>query len=122
MFEPSGVASVSCWESDDSNAALTYNAADPAAAGWLVEREGAERVHCGGHTGLHLSSRDLVRVLVHLRHTTALLPADVRDAMFAGRLGWNRAPTTATAVPTRSTCGGTAATAPLAKAARSIPA
>lgn len=89
VFEPSGVASVSCWESDDSNAALTYNVADPAAAGWLVEREGAERVHCGGHTGLHLSSRDLARVLVHLRHTTALLPADARAAMLADRLGWN---------------------------------
>jgi len=89
VFAPAGVAKVTCHETDDSEAALVYDATDPSESGLLPERQGDNAADCGGHTGLHLSSRDLAKVLAHLRHTTKILPADVRSEMFAGRLGWN---------------------------------
>lgn len=89
VFKPAGVATVRCHAPIDSVAALAYDANDPTESGVLPERQGDDAVDCGGHTGLHLSARDLARVLVHLRHTNKILPVGVRSAMFAGRLGWN---------------------------------
>ena len=89
VFAPAGVPQVTCFAPVDSAAALVYDATVPNGTGLLPEREGDDAADCGGHTGLHLSARDLAKVLVYLRHTEALMPADVRQTMLEGRLGWN---------------------------------
>lgn len=89
VFSKAGVAKVTCWEHDDDEAALVYNRDNTAIGGALVERDGDDRKHCGGHQGLHLSALDIVRVATYLRHTENLLPAPARTQMFDDRLGWN---------------------------------
>lgn len=89
VFSKAGVPEVTCWSDDDDEAAMVYNRDDLSIGGAVIERDGDKRKHCGGHTGLHLSADDLVRVATHLRHTEQILPAPVRDLMFSDLLGWN---------------------------------
>lgn len=89
VFAKAGVPEVTCWSDDDDEAALVYNRDDLSIGGALIERDGDKRKHCGGHTGLHLSADDLVRVATYLRHIEQILPAPVRDLMFSDLLGWN---------------------------------
>ncbi|MBJ7332971.1 MAG: beta-lactamase family protein, partial [Solirubrobacteraceae bacterium] len=92
VFAKAGVPNVRCWVDDDEEdtAALVYDRDDVGAGGKLVERDGDSRKHCGGHTGLHLSAIDLVKVATYLRRTENILAAPVRDQMFSDLLGWNR--------------------------------
>ncbi|UUY02254.1 beta-lactamase family protein [Svornostia abyssi] len=92
VFSKAGVPNVRCWVDDDEEdtAALVYDRDDVAAGGRLIERDGDSRKHCGGHTGLHLSAIDLVKVATYLRRTENILPALARDRMFSDLLGWNR--------------------------------
>ncbi len=89
LFQPAGIAPVTCWENDDATAALAYDVANTAGTGKLVERDGADRQHCGGHAGLHLSAGDLARLMSTMRATNAILPASVRTEMFDRKLGWD---------------------------------
>ncbi|MBJ7521215.1 MAG: beta-lactamase family protein [Solirubrobacteraceae bacterium] len=89
VFAKAGVPKVTCWSDDDANAPMVYDRDNLAIGGRVIEREGEDRKHCGGHTGLHLSAIDLVKVATHLRHTEQLLTVPARELMFAGRLGWN---------------------------------
>lgn len=97
VFSKAGVPNVRCWVDDDEQdtAAMVYNRDNVAAGGRVVERDGDSRKHCGGHTGLHLSAIDLVKVATYLRNTENILAAPVRDQMFADRLGWNAGSNTA---------------------------
>lgn len=91
VFSKAGVPNVRCWVDDDEEdtAAMVYNRDNVAAGGKIVERDGDSRKHCGGHTGLHLSAIDLVKVATYLRNTESILAAPVRDQMFSDLLGWN---------------------------------
>lgn len=89
MFAKAGVPQVRCWATNDATAAMVYDRDNLAGGGRVVERDGDDRKHCGGHTGLHLSALDLVKVAAYLRHSEQLLAEPVRNQMFADRLGWN---------------------------------
>jgi CubicO group peptidase (beta-lactamase class C family) len=89
LFIPAGIAPVTCWETDDATAALAYDVNDAKATGALVERDGSNRQHCGGHAGLHLSADDLARLMSRMRSSEAILPSVARTAMFSRKLGWD---------------------------------
>jgi CubicO group peptidase (beta-lactamase class C family) len=89
LLEPIGVHQVTCWPANPAKAPLAYPRRYVLGKGKLVKRNGSGLGACGGHAGLHLSARDLVRFQVHLRHTNQLLPAHVREQMDDLELGWN---------------------------------
>jgi CubicO group peptidase (beta-lactamase class C family) len=91
LFEPIGIKSVTCWAANPATAPLAYDIADPDKSGALVQRIGSSLYGCGGHAGLHLSARDLVKFQVYLRHTEKLLTNETRALMDTHlELGWNK--------------------------------
>jgi CubicO group peptidase (beta-lactamase class C family) len=88
LFEPIGLESVTCWPADPDTAALAYDVSDPGAGGKLIQRIGASLGGCGGHAGLQLSARDLVKFQVYLRHTQTLLSNQMRSQMDSLGMGW----------------------------------
>jgi CubicO group peptidase (beta-lactamase class C family) len=89
VLEPIGLHQVTCWPVNPAKAPLAYKRRFARGTGQLVKRNGSGLGGCGGHAGLHLSARDLVRFQVYLRHTTQVLPAAVREQMDDLKLGWN---------------------------------
>ncbi len=88
IFEPSGIApGASCTASEGFKPqAMGYDVADPDEAGIMSETSWP---NCGGHAGLRLSARDLVRFMYHLDQGDLLSP-QARFAMDVFRLGWNQ--------------------------------
>lgn len=88
LFAPIGLSSVTCWPTDPAKAPLAYPRRFVMGAGKLVKLNGSSLGSCGGHRGLHLSARDLVRFQAHLRHTETLLSSEARAQMDSLKLGW----------------------------------
>ncbi len=94
IFEPSGVAvGASCTSSEwYKPQAMGYNVDNPNNSGSMSETSWA---NCGGHAGLRLSARDLVRIFNKLHNGDLLSPA-YRFAMYWFKLGWSNSSNTDT--------------------------
>ena len=88
LLVPAGISEASCWAENDFADTRLYSRTDLSIAGRNTSYAPENRKECGGHVGLHLSARDLTQLTYKLRESSALMPADVRDAMFADNLGW----------------------------------
>ncbi|MGI9285926.1 MAG: serine hydrolase domain-containing protein [Pseudomonadales bacterium] len=88
IFNPSGIdVGASCTANTYFQPqAMAYDANDSSEAGSMSETSWP---NCGGHVGLRLSARDLVRFLVHLENGTLLSPV-WRFVMDYYRLGWRK--------------------------------
>jgi CubicO group peptidase (beta-lactamase class C family) len=89
LFTPSGIGAVTCWPANTAKAPLAYSRYLRFATGKLVQMSGSQAGGCGGHRGLHLSARDLVRFQVQLRYTQTLLSSQARAQMDSLKLGWS---------------------------------
>ena len=92
IFKPSGIAKgATCSASEAYQPqAIGYDASDFVEAGVMSE---TSMPNCGGHAGLRLSARDLVKFMTHLRKGN-LLPPVWLFIMDYYRLGWNQASNT----------------------------
>lgn len=89
ILAPAGVMEASCWDNNDFANTHAYNRTNLLIAGSPLGYQADAYNECGGHAGLILSSRDLVKVTAKLRESTAIMPASARAEMFEGRLGWS---------------------------------
>ena len=89
ILAPAGIAETSCWDTNDFANTYAYNTASLNLGGQALGYPIETQNECGGHAGLFLSSRELVKLTAKLRESTAILSASARAEMFDGRLGWS---------------------------------
>ncbi|MBJ7470558.1 MAG: beta-lactamase family protein [Solirubrobacteraceae bacterium] len=89
ILAPAGVNETSCWDNNDFGNTFAYNRTNVLIGGTPLGYADDTRNECGGHAGLFLSSRDLVKVTATLRESTKIMSQAARNEMFAGRLGWS---------------------------------
>lgn len=89
ILAPAGVSETRCHDLNDFANTHAYNRTNLGIGGTALGYPVETQNECGGHAGLFLSSRELVKITAKLRESTAILSSAARAEMFAGRLGWS---------------------------------
>lgn len=89
ILAPAGVVETRCHDLNDFANTHAYNRTNLGIGGTPLGYPVETQNECGGHAGLFLSSRELVKITAKLRESTAILSSAARAEMFAGRLGWS---------------------------------
>lgn len=89
ILAPAGVSETRCHDTGDFANTHAYNRTNLGIGGTPLGYPVETQNECGGHAGLFLSSRELVKITAKLRESNAILSPAARAEMFAGRLGWS---------------------------------